>query len=40
MLINVFDSDSDAVGGQQSLSKTPLITAAEQPKQVAVNAGI
>lgn len=31
-------SESEAVGGQQSLSKTPLITTAEQPKQVAVNA--
>ncbi|KAL9963804.1 hypothetical protein ACROYT_G027349 [Oculina patagonica] len=31
-------SESEAPGGQQSVSKTPLITAtAEQPKQVAIN---
>ncbi|KAJ7328142.1 hypothetical protein OS493_025547 [Desmophyllum pertusum] len=30
-------SESDAVGGQQSVSKTPLINAVQQPKQVAIN---
>lgn len=40
LLINLFiNSESEAVGGQQSVSKTPLITAAEQPKQVAINPG-
>ena len=35
----IIHSEAEAVGGQQSLSKTPLMTATEQPKQVAVSAG-